>query len=319
MADRIVRDELYSSARFLDLGLDAQGNPTEHGNTLRLCFLRCTGAADDLGNFEAGPGDLVRLWRDLAVGQRDDAERVFRALQDADLVRVYEAEGKRYGHIPRWRQRLRHFKHAHPRPPSDVECPEISDLMEKTPDERQTGARRKSARARTEVKGSEGKGSEAKGREGAASPKRAPPPVLDKSAPASKLPTLPPSGKAWESYRAAYAKRYGADPVRNAKVNASMVQLVARLGAEEAPQVAAYYLTSEEPYYVKRLHDVGALVADAEKLRTEWKTGRTPKSDPPAQQWWKTEAGIMAEAKKRGVKDKPGESMSQFIERIRGS
>ena len=63
-------------------------------------------------------------------------------------------------------------------------------------------------------------------------------------------------------------------PVRNATVNGQLANLVARLGAEEAPAVAAFYVRSNNSRYVGAGHSVGMLLMDAEKLRTEWATGR---------------------------------------------
>lgn len=77
----------------------------------------------------------------------------------------------------------------------------------------------------------------------------------------------------WEAYSEAYKMRYREDPVRNAQVNSKLAQLVDRLGAEEAPLVAEFFLTHNDQYYVKKMHPVGALLQDAEKIRTEWKTG----------------------------------------------
>lgn len=78
----------------------------------------------------------------------------------------------------------------------------------------------------------------------------------------------------WAAYSAAYRGRYGVDPVRNAQVNAQLAMLVKKLGAEEAPAVAAFYVGHQAQFYVAKGHAVGPLVADAEKLRTEWATGR---------------------------------------------
>jgi len=75
----------------------------------------------------------------------------------------------------------------------------------------------------------------------------------------------------WASYADAYRARYQVEPVRNAKVNSMVKQLAQRLG-EEAKPVAAFYLTHNGSYYVGKMHDLGPLVADAEKLRTEWAT-----------------------------------------------
>jgi hypothetical protein len=56
-------------------------------------------------------------------------------------------------------------------------------------------------------------------------------------------------------------------------VNAQMAQVVARLGGE-AEFVAEFYLSHRNRYYVEKMHPVGLLLSDAEKLRTEWATGR---------------------------------------------
>lgn len=93
-------------------------------------------------------------------------------------------------------------------------------------------------------------------------------------------PSLPkPTVATWEAYRlaymAAYHDRTGAsiEPVRNATVNGQLGRLVERLGAEEAPLVAAWYVGHRNAYYVQQGHSIGALLHDAEKLRTEWKAG----------------------------------------------
>ena len=57
------------------------------------------------------------------------------------------------------------------------------------------------------------------------------------------------SGEIWLSYSEAYERRYGAKPVRNATVNACLCKFVDRVGAEEAPDIAAWYLRSENHLY----------------------------------------------------------------------
>jgi hypothetical protein len=93
----------------------------------------------------------------------------------------------------------------------------------------------------------------------------APPAVVTEKV--SSIPT-------WESYRHAYDQRYGTPPIRNASVNAKLSQFVKRVGEEEAPLVAEFYLTHNDAFYVKSMHPVGLLLRDAEKIRTEWATGR---------------------------------------------
>jgi hypothetical protein len=83
-----------------------------------------------------------------------------------------------------------------------------------------------------------------------------------------------PSAATWDSYAKAYASRYGAEPVRNKTVNAQLAQVVGKLGAEEAPFVAAFYVGHQGSFYVRAMHAVGPLLRDAEKLRTEWFTNR---------------------------------------------
>lgn len=80
--------------------------------------------------------------------------------------------------------------------------------------------------------------------------------------------------KTWHAYNEAYTERYSVPPVRNAKVNAQIKQFVQLLRAEDAPHVAAFYVRHSNAFYVKKGHDLGSLVADAGKLRTEWATGR---------------------------------------------
>ena len=82
------------------------------------------------------------------------------------------------------------------------------------------------------------------------------------------------SSEAWEAYADAYKNRYGVPPVRNASVNAQLAQVVGRLGAGEAPAVAAHFVASQNGLYVAAMHPTILLLRDAEKLRTEWATGR---------------------------------------------
>lgn len=92
-----------------------------------------------------------------------------------------------------------------------------------------------------------------------------------------------PSTATWNSYADAYELRYQTEPVRNARVNGQIAQLVARLGAQEAPHVAAFFVGHNAQFYVRDMHPVGLLLRDAEKLRTEWATNRQMTSTKAAQ------------------------------------
>lgn len=103
-------------------------------------------------------------------------------------------------------------------------------------------------------------------------PQPPPAPRPRKAAAEAKEPA--PTVAIWGSYADAYELRYNAEPVRNARINGQLGQLLARLGAQEAPHVAAFYVGHNSQRYVRDMHPVGLLLQDAEKLRTEWATNR---------------------------------------------
>jgi len=88
------------------------------------------------------------------------------------------------------------------------------------------------------------------------------------------LPKKNITSETWAFYSEAYKFRYGALPVRNASVNGKLSHFVKRLGEDEAPLVAEFFITHNDMFYVKNMHSVGLLLKDAEKLRTEWITRR---------------------------------------------
>lgn len=97
----------------------------------------------------------------------------------------------------------------------------------------------------------------------------------------------------WAAYASAYRDRHGVAPVRNAKVNSSVRQIVQRLGHGEAPLVAAWFLTVNERYVVQNMHDLGALLAKCEAYRTQWATGRQV-TEEAARQTDKTQTNLGA-------------------------
>jgi hypothetical protein len=121
--------------------------------------------------------------------------------------------------------------------------------------------------------------------------------------------TVAPTKAVWASYSEAYGERYGVPPVRNAKVNSQILQLVHRLGAEEAPAVAAYFVGHQNQLYVRAMHPTDFLLRDAEKLRTEWATRRQV-TNAQAVQADRTQtnlsafAPLIAEAKARESKER---------------
>lgn len=88
-----------------------------------------------------------------------------------------------------------------------------------------------------------------------------------------RVPALVRSAAIWEAYATSYRLRYGVLPVRHAGVNMMLCKVLDKLGAEEAPLVAAFYLTHNKAFYVQARHPTTLLLRDAEGLRTEWATG----------------------------------------------
>lgn len=165
-------------------------------------------------------------------------EKLLLDLHDADLIRIYEHEGARYVFIPRYRQRLKAKCSYYPPPPSL-----INDIVEEKADSWPPQGRPQAA------EGSEGREVNL--------PRKPPDPV---------------NAQVWNAYADAYAARYRERPVRNASVNSQIINLVKRLGSE-APQVATFYLSHNDAFYIKKRHPMKLLLADAEGLRTQWKTG----------------------------------------------
>lgn len=131
MPDRIIRDELLTSDRWLSL----------KDNADRLAFLACALTCDTLGNMEATPQRLVRLWRDFGIGSAQHVEQTLLNLVDLDLVRAYEHDGKRYLHIPRFRQSRRYLGRLNPLSPWTTHA-EKQAIAENSQRARTDGARR---------------------------------------------------------------------------------------------------------------------------------------------------------------------------------
>lgn len=94
----------------------------------------------------------------------------------------------------------------------------------------------------------------------------------------------------WSAYSSAYEQRYRTAPIRNAKVNRHVNDLLKRLGAEAAA-VAAYYVGINDTYLIRTCHDFGGLLAKAEAYRTQWATN-LQMSSTKARQQEQTQANV---------------------------
>jgi hypothetical protein len=117
-----------------------------------------------------------------------------------------------------------------------------------------------------------------------------------------------PGALAFDAYALAYEAKYGARPLTNAKVRSQMSQLVGRVPAEEAPEIAAWFVGHPQRYYAERGHSIDCLLRDAEKLRTEWATGKRGTSTQAllgdrTQANFNAFGGLIAEAKAKEAND----------------
>jgi hypothetical protein len=103
----------------------------------------------------------------------------------------------------------------------------------------------------------------------------------------------PDSAETWKAYTEAYFIRHGTEPVRNQTTNALMANFVKRIGMKESPHVARFYVAHNSAYYVRQMHSLQAMLADAEKLRTEWATN-TQMTNTKAQQADRTQTNYQA-------------------------
>jgi uncharacterized protein YdaU (DUF1376 family) len=84
----------------------------------------------------------------------------------------------------------------------------------------------------------------------------------------------PDTAQAWAAYREAYEQRYHVGPTPNAEDNAHMLAFVKKVPAQEAPEIAAFYVRHNKGWYVGKSHAVKWLREDAVGLRTQWLNGR---------------------------------------------
>lgn len=124
--------------------------------------------------------------------------------------------------------------------------------------------------------------------------------------------TAPPGTRVFLDYAAAFKERYGEFPVRNAKSSSLLKQLVGRLGADEAPPVAAYYVGLNDKLYAGSGHCLSLLLRDAEKLRTLWKQGAQGTTEAPARPWWETWTALQAQGDELGIEHDENPTVYRF-------
>lgn len=255
MPNRVMKDTILTS-RSVDLLSEGAENLLH-----RLILV-----ADDYGRFDASPKVLLARCFPMKVGdwKPERIEKLRNEVVAVGTIELYEHRGTLLGAFPRWRehQRERTSKPKFAGPDDEgsvrVDPQQLAARCGETP----PSAARARRRARPASESRESRDESRETRVGV------PPPPVAAAVPEG-------AGVAtWIAYSRAYHDRYGTDPVRNARVNAKMLDLVRLLGADEAPSVAEFYVHHNGAYYVARGHPPEAMVADAGKLRTEWATGK---------------------------------------------
>lgn len=105
MPSRLIRDDMLDSERVQTLPVEA-----------RWLYVTVLLMADDVGLFELS---AFKLGRKAGIDQ-SKVPVLVQLLADSDLIRIYEADGKRYGFVPRFRQRLQIKRTKHPMPPASL-------------------------------------------------------------------------------------------------------------------------------------------------------------------------------------------------------
>lgn len=208
----------------------------------RLLFIGLFNFADDEGRLRGNP--LLIRSQIFPYDADIDSESLLRMLAERSLVLRYEVESESFIWI---RNFSRHQKID--RPSASVFPPPPQELKKDS-----TRIRR------TLVAGKERNREQGKDQgTDLATPGTAP----------------PPTNAPWDSYSEAYERRHGAKPPDSAKGRSLLKQFLTRVPAEDAPAIAAFFLTHNDSLYVRAKHPIDLLLRDAPKLYTEWKTGRT--------------------------------------------
>ncbi len=248
----------------------------------RLLFIQLWTICDDSGKARGNS----RMLASLLFPYDDDAPALIggwlEELEREDCVALYKIDGTTYLQIRNW---LNHQKIDKPSPSKIPDFDESSRIL--------ANPREHSS----EDQGPKDQGPEDQRTKGVDQGPSSPP--ATKSNPQQKTKIIPvavatgPKDETelqaackatWQAYSLAYANRYAVDPVRNAKTNSAIKGFVQRVGMDEAPLIAAFYVGHSDAFYVRKCHDPALLQSDAEKLRTEWATNRRVTSVTARQQ-----------------------------------
>lgn len=257
---RTIKPDFFRHEGLQDLEV---ANP---GAYTMMVFAGLWGHCDSKGRFEWRPRQLKL---DILPFLPFDMATTLSLLESANMVRRYSVGGKEYGEIQTFEKHQRlSGKEAtegekHPEPP-------------KTTSEA-TGKQQGSNREIPESQEGKGKGKEEEreGKGNGISPAPASRTPKKEIHPDDETALQAACRETFRAYQAAYVVRHGTPHTDNAKVRSQIKQFCQRVPHAEAPLIAAWFPSHPAAKYVQNLHTVGFLLADVDKLRTEWATGQT--------------------------------------------
>ena len=256
---RSIKPEFFRHETLQDLEIE---NP---GKYPMLVFAGLWGHCDSRGRFEWRPRQLKL---DILPFLQFDMGEVLALLERAGMVKHYSCNGKDYGEIKSFERHQRLSG-------KEAGCGEKypSPISEAAGKQRGSNGEIPESQEEEEEGKRKGRGREEEGeRNGVDAP-----PVGDAAvipSPESENELKAACRETWKAYGLAYFDRYGTDPVINAKVRSQVRQFVQRIPRAEAPEVASFYVRHVDAFYVRKGHDFGQALADAEKLRMEWATNQ---------------------------------------------
>lgn len=266
-------------ARNIKPGFFRNADLVELSFETRLLFIGLWTIADREGRLEDRPKQIKM---ELFPADSIDCDKLLDELQSIGVVERYEHGGKRYLHV------VNFCKHQNPH--KDEKASTIPDKHGNYAEPKQAQYKHRASTVQTPCSSERSTGQiglipdslipDSLIPEGEPPPPAVEPPnAVAGATPPAKSPKEPTAlqdacRNTWAAYSRAYEDRYGVAPVRAAKQNSQVKQVVQALGAEEAPLVAEWFVRHPAQWYVTKGHDIGLLLTDIVKLRTEWATGR---------------------------------------------
>lgn len=103
----------------------------------------------------------------------------------------------------------------------------------------------------------------------------APPPVKTKR----PKKEIPPgyTKETFNAYKQAFLERYKFEPLKpNQKENGILTKFIKKVGLENAPAIAKFYVESNDKFYIQKAHSISTLLSQCESIRNIYLAGGIP-------------------------------------------